>query len=157
MVVYWRLGIKKPLIKGLFKRPFGQCLGSSLFRRIVALFLNLGGRLALATAEVVKTSLHYLRNTLNRDFLDIGGVYRESAFDAFAKGNTANGESFLDVTTFTGDDDTGEDLGALFVAFANLSGNADAVADFENVITATLQLRLGGVLEEGMVAHGWFY
>ncbi len=111
-----------------------------MFRRIVALFLNLGSRLALATAEVEEASLHDLGDALNGDFLNVGRVYRESTFNAFAEGYAANGESFLDVATFAGDHDAGKDLGAFFVAFANFSGNAYAVTDFENVITAIFQL-----------------
>jgi hypothetical protein len=61
----------------------------------------------------------------------------------------------LNVTTFAGDHDTRENLGAFFVAFANFGGDAYAVTDFERVVTAvSFKLRLGREVEEGMVAHG---
>jgi hypothetical protein len=72
-------------------------------------------------------------------------VDREGALDAFAEGDAADGEGFVDAAALALDDDAGEHLGALLVAFADLGGDLHAVADLEFMVAAGgLQLGLGG-------------
>ena len=59
--------------------------------RVEALFLNLGGRLTLAIAEVEEAGAHDLRDAFDFNLLDVGGVDREGAFDAFAEGEVTRG------------------------------------------------------------------
>jgi len=156
-------GHKKPRLWRGVGEDFGGLLGSGgrgsrcgVLGRVKALFFDLGSRLALAIAEVEEAGAHDLRGAFDFDLLDVRGVDREGALDAFAKGDAANGEGGVDASALTLDDDTGEGLGALLVAFANLGGYLDAVADLEIMVSAGgLQLGLGGKLDEGMVAHGW--
>ncbi len=92
---------------------------------------------------------------LDFDLLDVGRVDGEGALYTFAEGNAANGEGGVDASAFTGDHDARENLGALFVAFANFGRHFDAIANFEVGIASTgLDLGLGGKLDKGMVAHG---
>ena len=59
---------------------------SHKFRRgLITLFLNLGRRLTMAIAKVVKPGFHNLRDALYLNFFDIGRVDREGTLDAFAE------------------------------------------------------------------------
>ena len=157
-------GYKKPRLVAGFRGSLWGLLGSGggrgscsgVLGRVEALFFDLGRRLALAVAEIEEAGAHDLRGAFDFDLLDVRGVDREGALDAFAEGDAANSEGGVDASALTLDDDAGEGLGALLVAFANLGGYLDAVADLEIMVSAGgLQLGLGGKLDEGMVAHGW--
>src|SRR5580693_5514916 len=96
-----------------------------------ALFIDRHGRLAGAIAQVVEASPHRLGLALDLNFVDVGRVNGKYALDPLAVADAANREGFVDAMAFASDDDTGINLDALFVAFANFGVNADAVANFE--------------------------
>lgn len=56
---------------------------------------------------------------------------RVDTFYALASADFPNGEGFLDAGAFTADYDAREILDTFFVAFANFTGDSNAVADFE--------------------------
>ena len=109
--------------------------------------------LAGATAEVVKAGLHRLGLALDLDLLDVRGVNRKYALDTFAVTDAAHGEGLVDAIAFAGDDDAGENLDALFVAFAYFSVNADAVANLEGSLVG-LHLSGGDFFNDRI--HVWF-
>lgn len=122
------------------KKAFPQnrhCRAGTLFAeakeklRFARLFLNLGRALAEAAAEVEQTGFHRNRLAFDFDFDHVRAVDRENAFNAFAVGNAAHRESFLDSRTLVADYDAGEDLDTFFVAFANFRVNANTVTDAE--------------------------
>lgn len=65
------------------------------------------------------------------DFRDTWGVEREYTLDTFAVGNFTDGESGVDTGSAFGDDDTSEDLNALFSAFNHAAMDFDGVANVE--------------------------
>lgn len=95
------------------------------------MFFNFAGAFADAVAHVVHTGAHGDADSIDFDFDDVGRVERVDTFDALACGDFADGEGFLDAGAFTADNDAGEDLDTLFVAFADFARYLNAVADFE--------------------------
>lgn len=61
------------------------------------------------------------------DLGDTWGVKREYTLDAFTVGNFADRESFVDAAAALGDDETSEDLDALFATFNHAAMDLDGI------------------------------
>ncbi len=59
-------------------------------------------------------------------------MQRKHALDPFAIGNPPDGEGLIQAAAFAADDDAGENLNPLFVAFHHASVDADGVADLNS-------------------------
>jgi hypothetical protein len=78
-------------------------------------------------------------------------MHGENALDAFAVGDTADGEALGDATALAADHDASEDLDTFLVAFAHFGVHAHAVADLE-LHEVGLELVFGDVFENRL--HG---
>jgi hypothetical protein len=56
---------------------------------------------------------------------------RKYAFNAFAIGNAAHGECFIQTATFAADHDSGKNLDSLLITLNDASMHANAVTDFK--------------------------
>lgn len=103
-----------------FRKTFG------LPRSVSA--LDEEGALADAVAEVVKFCAADFAFVCHFDLGDTRGVNREYTLNTFSVGNLADGESRVDAAAAFGDDETCEDLDALFATLDNTAMDFDGVA-----------------------------
>ena len=93
--------------------------------------LHQGRTLAHARAQVVELGATHFAAVRHLDLSDTGCVNGENALHAFAVGNFANGERRIDAVAFATDDQTGEDLNALFATFHNAAMHFDGISYVE--------------------------
>ena len=93
--------------------------------------LHQGRTLAYAGAEVVEFRATHFAAAGDFDLSDTWCVNGENTLHAFAVGNFANGERRIDAVAFATDDQTGEDLNALFATFHNAAMHFDGISYVE--------------------------
>lgn len=101
--------------------------GLSVIRQLLGR-LNNSSVLTNAIAEVVQLGTTYLAASDDLNLGDTGGVQGERAFYAFAIGNLANRERFVETGATLADHKTLEDLDTFLTAFDNTAVNLDVVS-----------------------------
>src|ERR1051326_7653115 len=96
----------------------------------LALFFDARG-FAAEIPEVVELCAADAAMTFDLDLIDRRRIEGEHSFDSDSSGDLADGEHLARTTAFARDDETLEDLDALFVAFLDLHVDLDGVAGRE--------------------------
>ena len=101
------------------------------------LFLDLGG-FADFVSEIVELGASDMPSALHFDSVDSGGVKRENLFHADTERDTSDSESLADSAAPSCDDNAGEELDTLVIAFDDLVVNFYGVTDVEvrNILLA---------------------
>ena len=96
-----------------------------------AVFLDELGWLTRSLAEVIQFRSSGLAASSCLDIHDIGRVYGEYPFDAFARDNSADGEGRADAPAFAGDDRARKYADTFLVAFFDSAMDVNNVTDFK--------------------------
>ena len=114
-------------MRGFGGRSFGFARGGNYFFQ----FLQ-AGRFTGEFGQIIEFGSSDFTDLQYFNAVHAGGVNRENAFHAYAKGNFAYRESFADAASSAGDDDTVKGLESLIVAFYDFYFHSDRIAGFEN-------------------------
>ena len=96
-----------------------------------AVFLYELGRFTGSLAEVIQFRSSGLAASSRFDIDDIGRVYGEYPFDAFARDDSADSEGRADAPAFAGDDRARKDTDTFLVAFFDSAMDVNNVPDFK--------------------------